>query len=116
VQLYWLRQSIPELADLPKEVRRRVYFNALRRSPGLTAAFVLLVCCLYFASFVPALLIARDVIGARGLWAEVAVGCVCNLVTFALSWIIGLPILFHFLRPQLRLAREADESQRRSTH
>jgi hypothetical protein len=116
MRLYWLRRSIPELADLSKEARRRVYLNALRRSPRLTVAFVLLVCCLFFATFVPTRLITRDVIGDQGLWADVVAGCVCNLVTFALSWIIAPPILFHFLRPQLRLAREADEAQQRSTH
>jgi uncharacterized membrane protein YdbT with pleckstrin-like domain len=118
MELYWLGRSVPELADLPKKERRRVYFKALQRAPWVLALIVPLVICCFFAGFLPTVLIAADVIGDRGTWwiTLLIVLGISGLVAFVPSWIIGRPILFHFVRPQIRLVREADEGQQRSTH
>jgi hypothetical protein len=79
------------------------------------AVHFLLVSCCFFASFIPTLLITHDVIGDQGIWANfLTVFGISFLATFVTSWIIGRPLLFHFLRPKVRMLREADEADHRS--
>lgn len=115
MQLYWLRQSVPELADLPKMTQWRLHFNALVRSPWVIVLHILLDSCFFVASFVAAILIVQDVIGDQGVWVKLfAVPGISFLLALVPSWIICRPILFHFLRPKYAMLREADEADHRS--